>query len=148
MKILIVFVFICFSSHLIYSQSDSFHYTFASENDIDSNITDNAEPVSLAGAAAFSLILPGAGLFLTDNTGPAIVYLVTGTVLYGGSIIFSLMSEGGRVKIFEPIFIAAVVVHFGSIAHTLFATEEYNNNISPVVTYNGRVYQFGLSVRF
>ncbi len=148
MKIFIVFVFICFSSHLIYSQPDSFSYTFSLENKTDSIITDNAKPVSLAGAAAFSLLLPGAGLFLIDNTGFAIAYLLTGTALYSSSIVFSLLAKRQSVEIIALLFIAGGVVHFISIAHTLFATEEYNNNISPVVTYNGRVYQFGLSVRF
>ena len=104
----------------------------------------------MAGALSFSLILPGAGLFLTDNNGFAISYLSVSSLSYLIGVVFLNAGEDGannRTLAF-PFFLAGGVTHLIGFVHTLITTIKYNESFQPYVTFNGKFYQVGFSLNF
>jgi hypothetical protein len=148
MKLFVLLISFSFLSPSFYSQTDSSQSASSSFliSD-DSIIFENKEPVSMAGALSFSLILPGAGLFLSDNEGPAIAYLSVASVSYILGVVFLTVGEGTNDEAAFPFFLTGGLVHFTSIIHTLIATRDYNESIFPFVSYNGKCYQLGLSIK-
>ena len=123
------------------------------ENKIDSTQntlidTTNAEEVSVAGATIFSLFLPGAGLYLTEDYLPATLYMFFGVGTYAA--IFAILGSSNEVHLDDGaaviFLVTAGLIHTASIIHTLLATIEYNERITPLVTYGGKNVQFGLSI--
>ena len=147
MKIIVLLIQFILFSIFAYSQTDSLQSTsLILVNNLDSNLVEYSEPVSMAGALSFSLILPGAGLFLTDNNGPAITYLSVASVSYILGVAFLTAGEGTNEEGALPFFLAGGIVHYIGIIHTLISTLEFNESINPYLTYNGKTYRVGLSI--
>ncbi len=149
MKIFVLLIQFISLNIFTYSQTDSLQSSsLILVNNLDSNFVEKYEPVSTAGAATLSLIFPGSGLFLSENYGAAAAYLGVGSAFYVTGLIFLLSGESPNEDVALPLFIAGGVVHLASIVHTIIATEEYNESLVPIISYNGKVYQIGLIVKF
>lgn len=111
--------------------------------------TTSIEEVSVAGATIFSLFLPGAGLYLTEDYLPGTLYLFLGTGAYAAT--FAILASSNEVHLDDGaaviFLVTAGLIHTASIIHTLLATIEYNERIAPLVTYGGKNVQFGLSIK-
>lgn len=111
--------------------------------------TTSTEEVSVAGATIFSLFLPGAGLYLTEDYLPATLYMFFGVGTYAA--IFAILGSSNEVHLDDGaaviFLVTAGLIHTASIIHTLLATIEYNERIAPLVTYGGKNVQFGLSIK-
>ena len=151
MKVIVLLIQFIFLSIFVYSQTDSIQSSsLILVNNVDSNFVEYSEPVSMAGALSFSLILPGAGLFLTDNNGFAISYLSVSSLSYLIGVVFLNAGEDGannRTLAF-PFFLAGGVTHLIGFVHTLITTIKYNESFQPYVTFNGKFYQVGFSLNF
>ena len=155
MKTIISFAFILFSNSLIIAQSDSSYFatkTLISNDFIfgtnNSVIETNVEKVSMAGAISLSFVFPGAGLFLSENYGPAAAYLGVGSAFYITGLTFLLSGESANEDVALPFFLVGGFIHLASIVHTVIATNEYNENVFPFVSYNGKNYQVGFAIKF
>jgi hypothetical protein len=130
-------------------QKDDFTDIVSSDSIIDSCNTLKTEEVSVVGATFFSFILPGAGLFLTEEYLPATLYLFIGTGTYGAAIASVVSSN--EVHLDDPFplifLVTGGLIHLAGIMHTVFATIEYNESITPLVSFNGKNIQFGLSIK-
>ncbi|QQS36617.1 MAG: hypothetical protein IPM56_01285 [Ignavibacteriales bacterium] len=149
MKILIFIISFFLFNNLIYSQSDSLQSGSQNmNNDQSSDFAENNKPVSVAGAISLSLMVPGAGLFLSENYGEGAAYFGVSFAFYTTALVFLLSGESPSENVALPFFLVGGSIHLGSIVHTIVATKEYNESILPYVSYNGKNYQVGLSFRF
>lgn len=149
MKIFVLLILFCFFTTPVFSQTDSSQSTSSGMilgDEFGFNRKD--EPVSVAGAVSFSILLPGAGLFLTDNEGPAIAYISVTSFYYTLGLVFLFAGETANDGVALPLFGVGIGVHFVSIIHTLISTLKYNEDVSPYISYNGKMCQLGLSIKF
>ena len=156
LSVILIPVFISIITINLYPQSNYVHIStkMITENKIDTTQntfidTTNIEEVSVAGATIFSLFLPGAGLYLTEDYLPATLYMFFGVGTYAA--IIAILGSNKEVRIDDGgaviFLVTAGLIHTASIIHTLLATIEYNENITPLVTYVGKNVQFGLSLK-
>jgi hypothetical protein len=149
MKRFFLLISFCFLSPSIFSQTDSSQSASSSFLIIDDSIiVENKEPVSMAGAISLSFMFPGTGLFLSENYGPAAAYLGVGGAFYVTGLTFLLSGESPNEDVALPFFLVGGFIHLASIVHTVIATNEYNENVFPFVSYNGKSYQVGFSIKF
>ena len=157
MKKLIVSIFFSLLFINSYPQDNLLYNTANDEKDLSfqsihnvENIvcdTDCPKQVSVIGAALLSTFIPGSGLYLTKNYLPATLYLVFTVCVYSFSIIVLDINSDKNFKDILPIPIAGGIIHIISIIHTIKATDIYNGSIDPIITYNGKNVQFGLSIK-
>ena len=156
LSVALIAIFISFTTINLYPHGNIVDISteMLTENKIDSTQntlidTTNIEEVSVAGATIFSLFLPGAGLYLTENYLPATLYMFFGVGTYAA--IFAILGSSNEVHLDDGgaviFLVTAGLIHTVSIIHTLLATIEYNENITPLVTYSGKNIQFGLSIK-
>ncbi len=156
LSVALIAIFISFTTINLYPQSNFVDSPagMLTENKIDTTQntlidTTSTEEVSVAGATIFSLFLPGAGLYLTENYLPATLYMFFGVGTYAA--IFAILGSSNEVHLDDGgaviFLVTAGLIHTVSIIHTLLATIEYNENITPLVTYGGKNIQFGLSIK-
>jgi len=116
---------------------------------ISSVDTIKNEEISVATAAVFSTFVPGAGLYLTEDYLPATLYMFFGIGTYAAT--FAILGSSNEVHIDDGgaiiFLVTAGLIHCVSIIHTILAAIDYNEKITPLVTYGGKNIQFGLSIK-
>jgi len=149
MKIFILIIQFILLTNIVYSQIDSLSSPYSVlVNYPDSISVANYKPVSMTGAVILSTCFPGCGLFLSDNKTAAISYLSLASLSYSASIFFLSYGEDDSDNLTGVFLTVAFLTHIMSIVQTISETEEYNSSIIPVLTFNGKVCQFGLSLNF
>jgi hypothetical protein len=151
--ICLIIFFLFFSIHtfaqdsLIIDTQTNISNQIISGTDNFSVDTVDIKEVSVGGAALLSTLLPGCGLYLTEDYLPATLYLTLATGAYFGSIAIIASSSEVDFENTWSIMLTGGFIHFISIVHTIIAAIEYNENITPMISYNGKDYQFGLSIK-
>lgn len=156
LSISLIAIFISITTINLYPQSNfvDIPSRMLTENKIDTTQntfidTTSTEEVSVAGAAILSLLLPGAGLYLTEDYLPATLYMILGLGAYSSAIAFLGISSEVHIDEGAPVVFLAIagLIHTFGFLHTIIATIEYNERITPLVTYGGKNIQFGLSIK-
>ncbi|MCZ7609233.1 MAG: hypothetical protein M5U17_03635 [Ignavibacterium sp.] len=156
LSVSLIAIFISITTINLYPQSNFVDISsrMLTENKIDTTQntfidTTITEEVSVAGAAILSLLLPGAGLYLTEDYLPATLYMILGLGAYSSAIAFLGTSSEVHIDEGAPVVFLAIagLIHIFGFFHTLIATIEYNERITPLVTYGGKNIQFGLSIK-